>query len=99
MKRWICLTVVCVALVVVGFSGPAHAAAISTLVNTGVDASHTSLPNGTVGDTHYSLVSVPSGASSSTLIGTTAAGVFPLNGAYVIGDSATSAWIGPDSII
>lgn len=69
-----------------------NAAAI-TLFNTGVDGSGTPFPHGTVGDPHYSLISVPGGTTDTRVI--TSAGGFPI-GPY-IGDNSTSAWIGPNN--
>ena len=72
-----------------------NAAAI-TLFNTGVDASGTPLPHNTVGDPHYSLISVPGGTTDTRVI--TSDGFFPVFpfGPY-IADNSTSAWIGPSS--
>jgi hypothetical protein len=69
----------------------ARAGTITTLFNTGVDGSGAPLADGTVGDPHYSLISVPSGTTD--LLVRTAAGGFPIP--PYIGDDALSAWIGP----
>ncbi len=70
----------------------AHAVAITTLFNTGVDASRTPLPNNAP-EGHYSLVTVPSGTTD--VRAATSANGFPI-GPW-IGDNTTSAWIGPNS--
>lgn len=64
-----------------------------TIHNTGVNASGTPLANGTVGDPHYTLISVPSG--TTTIQTKTSAGGFPV-GPW-LGDDSLSDWIGPDS--
>jgi hypothetical protein len=71
----------------------AQAAVITTLFNTGVDASGTPLPDGTVGDPHYSLVSVPAGTTDVRV--RTSAGGFPIPPYF--GDDSLSAWIGPNN--
>ncbi len=71
---------------------PAAASPI-LLFNTGVDASGTPLADGTVGDPHYTLVTVPSGTTE--LLVRRAAGGFPIP--PFIGDTALSAWVGPNS--
>ncbi|HEX2816610.1 MAG TPA: PEPxxWA-CTERM sorting domain-containing protein [Phenylobacterium sp.] len=71
----------------------AQAAAITSLFDTGVNASGTPLADGTIGDPHYSLVGVPGGTSDIRV--RTAIGGFPI-GPY-FGDDATSAWIGPNN--
>ena len=75
-----------------------HAALVTTLFNTGVNASGTPLSDGTVGDPHYSLVSVPTGSTTSILVRTSAGG-YPIP--PYVGDDSVSAWIGPnnDSIL
>jgi hypothetical protein len=90
-------TVFFTGIAITGFLGqanPVYAATITTLFNTGVDSTGTPLPHGTVGDSHYSLISVPSGSTSATRI-ITSAGGFPI-GPY-IGDNTLSAWIGPNN--
>lgn len=71
----------------------AYAAPIA-LFNTGVGSTGTPLSHGTVGDSHYSLTSVPLGSTSAIQI-ITSVGGFPI-GPY-IGDNALSAWIGPNN--
>ena len=63
------------------------------IFNTGVDASSTALPGGTLGDPHYQLISVPGG--TSTIRTWTVAGGGAIAG--WIGDNTTSTWIGPNS--
>jgi hypothetical protein len=69
----------------------AVAAPITTLFDTGVNAAGHTLPNGSAGDQHYTLVNVPGGTTA--LIVHTAAGGYPV-GPW-IGDDTLSAWIGP----
>jgi hypothetical protein len=66
---------------------------ITTLFNTGVDASGTPLSDGTIGDPHYTLVSVPSGTTDLRV--RTSAGGYPIP--PYIGDDSLSAWIGPNN--
>jgi Carboxypeptidase regulatory-like domain len=63
------------------------------LFNTGVDDSGVPLPDGTIGDPHYNLVSVPSGTTAIRV--RTAAGGYPVP--PYIGDNSASAWIGPNN--
>jgi hypothetical protein len=82
------------------FTAVAHAAPIDVF-NTGVDANGL-LPNGTLGDPHYSLYPVlsavpqpdPAGASTVLRVVTQANG-FPI-GPWLL-DDTSSRWIGPDS--
>ncbi len=69
----------------------AQASPITTLYNTGVDASGVVLANGVIGDPHYSLISVPGG--TSTIMTRTSAGGYPI-GPW-LADDALSVWIGP----
>ena len=80
------------ALALFGLALPSHAATITTLYNTGVDSSGVVLADGTSPDPHYTLNSVPTGSGTTTSV-ITSSGGFPV-GPW-IGDSATSAWIGP----
>ena len=73
----------------------AATSAVGTLFNTGVNASGTPLSDGTIGDPHYTLVSVPSGSTTAILVRTSAGG-YPVDGEWM-GDDALSAWIGPDN--
>jgi hypothetical protein len=74
----------------------AHAASITSLYNTGTNAAHGTLADGTIGDPHYALVTVPSGSVTDILI-RTAVGGFPAD-YYQPRDDALSTWIGPDSL-
>ena len=96
MKVWKQLFRVTIAVVVVALcAGTAHASPI-TLFNTGVNASGTPLPDGTIGDPHWSLMVVPVGSTSDIRIRTSAGG-FPISPAGPwIGDDGLSAWIGPN---
>lgn len=71
----------------------AQAAPITTLYNTGVDASHTVLVDGTIGDPHYALTSVP-GGTTALRISTSASG-FPIP--PWVADNLSSRWIGPNN--
>lgn len=82
------------ALAFAGAITGARADSIGTLFNTGVNASGTPLPDGTVGDPHYTLVSVPAG-STTVLRVRTSAGGYPIP--PYIGDDTLSAWIGPNN--
>lgn len=70
----------------------AHADAITSLFNTGVDELGASLFNNAA-ELHYSLINVPSGTSDVRVANS--ANGFPI-GPWV-GDSPISAWIGPKS--
>jgi PEP-CTERM motif len=71
----------------------AKAGPITDLFNTGVDSSGTPLPDSTVGDPHYKLISVPGGTTD--LLVRRASGGFPIP--PYIGDDSVSAWIGPNN--
>lgn len=73
---------------------PTRAASLTNLFNTGVGASGLPVPDGTIGDSHYVLVSFPTG-STSTLRIRTSSGGYPI-GPWV-GDDTESAWIGPNN--
>jgi PEP-CTERM motif len=77
----------------VGRVGLVQAAPITTLFNTGVDASGVALPDGTIGDPHYSLVSVPGGTTD--ILVRTVPPVYPIPPYFYGGTS--SAWIGPNN--
>jgi len=70
-------------------SGPASTPNITTLFNTGVNAQGAALASGAKGDPHYTLTSVPSGASSTVQIGTSG------TQSGWTSSSAPSAWITP----
>jgi hypothetical protein len=74
-----------------GLVTAAHANNIA-IFNTGVDSSGIPLPDGTIGDSHYALVGVPSG--TTTLAVRTSAGGYPIP--PWLGDDSLSAWIGPN---
>jgi hypothetical protein len=74
-------------------SSTSAGAATFNLYNTGVDGSGAVLSNGTVGDPHYTLVSVPAG-STQTLVRTSVGG-FPIP--PYLADDSISAWIGPNN--
>lgn len=81
------------AFATLALSGAAHASTITTLYNTGVGAGGSPLPNGTVGDPHYILTSVPGGTTTLQVV--TSTGGFPV-GPWLADDSI-SAWVGPDT--
>jgi hypothetical protein len=83
---------ICITVIVLGLGVSARAGMI-TLYDTGVNAGGTSLPDGTIGDSHYSLTSVPGGTTDIRV--RTSAGGYPIP--PYIGDSPTSAWIGPNN--
>jgi hypothetical protein len=83
-------TLVVTALALCGIALPSQAAMITTLYNTGVNASNVVLGNG-VADSHYTLTTVPSGSTSTQAI--TSAGGFPI-GPW-LGDNTVSRWIVP----
>ena len=70
------------------------AANITSLSNTGVDATGTPLADMTIGDPHYQIISAP-GGSTTTIRVRTAASNFPIP--PWIGNNPTSAWIGPNN--
>ncbi|NQT88185.1 PEP-CTERM sorting domain-containing protein [bacterium] len=74
---------------------PPTPVAIDDLFNTGVDASGAPLPDGTIGDPHYTIASTPGGSTDIRV--RTSAGGFPI-GPW-LGDNATSAWIGPNNAV
>jgi hypothetical protein len=79
-----------------GSVSAAQAAAITSLYNTGVDASGVVLPDSTVGDSHYTLTD-PNGSSLSILSLSDPA-KFPISvyNNYVT-SAAPSNWIGPSN--
>jgi hypothetical protein len=92
MKR-VALSLLALALVVGGVA-QAQADTISSLFDTGVNASGSPLPDGTIGDPHYQLVLVPAGSTTDIRVRTSTGG-FPIP--PYIGDDAISAWIGPNN--
>ena len=90
MKKALWVSIACLSCV---WAAQAQASPITTLYNTGVDASHTVLADGTIGDPHYTLTSVPSG-TTALRISTSASG-FPIP--PWLADNASSRWIGPNN--
>jgi hypothetical protein len=90
MKRVAYLIVVALAVL-----GSAAQASPIFVFNTGVDLFGTVLTDGTVGDPHYSLVSVPGGTTDTVVH--TAVGGYPIGSGAWIGDDSLSAWIGPNT--
>jgi hypothetical protein len=86
------MTVTLILSLAAAFVTGAQAASIP-LFNTGVDASGTPLADGTIGDPHYVLVSVPGGTTDLRV--RTSAGGYPIP--PYIGDDSSSAWIGPNN--
>lgn len=74
----------------------AQAAPIATLFNTGVDAHGAPLPNATLGDPHYDLISVPSGTTTLRIVTSDQCAIDLCASAY-LGDNTSSAWIRPDN--
>lgn len=79
----------------IAFLTMASAAQAGTIAifNTGVAANGTPLPDGTLGDSHYALISVPGGTTDLRV--RTAVGGFPIS--PWVGDTGLSAWIGPNN--
>lgn len=90
MKKVLWLSIACLLSL---WAAQAQATSITSIYNTGVDASHAVLTNGTVGDPHYTLAVVPSG-TTAIRIGTSASG-FPIP--PWVGDNTSSRWIGPNN--
>jgi hypothetical protein len=80
------------ACALLALAGTAHAGPIN-IFNTGVDVLGNPLSDGTIGDPHYLLLSVPSGTTDISV--RTSVGGFPI-GPW-IGDDLLSAWIGPNN--
>jgi len=91
MKSNICGRGIVVAVALLTVASVANAAPIM-IFNTGTLFNGVVAPGGTIGDPHYTLVSVP-GGSTSILVRT--AGAFPIP--PWIGNDALSAWIGPNN--
>jgi hypothetical protein len=90
-------------------AGVVRAGPLDTLFNTGVDASGAVLPDGTVGDPHYTLISIP--APTPPIQSTTDIRIrdyaaygdtSPYGPGYpmwqYVGDDSKSRWIGPNSV-
>jgi hypothetical protein len=82
-----------VLIIVAVFAAKSPAEIIGTLYNTGVSSAGTPLPDGTIGDPHYSLIVVPGGTSETRV--RTSSGGFPIP--PWVGDNTISAWIGPNN--
>lgn len=89
--RRIVLGLTAMALMVLAGSGQAGNVQI---FNTGVNALGMPLPDGTIGDPHYTLISTPPGSTTDIRVRTSAGG-FPIP--PWIGDDTVSAWIGPNN--
>lgn len=92
MRFLACCRVVALSAAMLTPATISHADPITTLFNTGVDASGTPLPNGAP-EIHYTLASVPGGPTAVRVA--TSANGFPIP--PWIGDDGSSAWIGPNS--
>jgi hypothetical protein len=90
MKKALIKSTVVVAMAL-GFVAQVSANTI-TLFNTGVGSGGAPLPDGTLNDSHYSLIVVP-GSTTTTRVRTT--GAYPLPPWF--GNDALSAWIGPNN--
>ena len=77
-------------------AAPCAQAATLSLYNTGVDAFGVVLPNATLGDPHYELISTPSGAPSAVRV-LTSEGGYPILPGIWLADSNLSRWITPES--
>jgi PEP-CTERM motif len=93
MFKRVVLTAAAVAAASLVAGSAAQADPITSLYNTGVDASGTPLADATIGDPHYALVGVPGGTSEIRV--RTLAGGYPIP--PYLGDDALSAWIGPNN--
>ena len=74
-----------------GLCSEAQAVPITSLFNTGVDGSGAVRPNDTIGDLHYTLISVPSGTTATRIVTSASAP------AQWEGDNLVSRWIGPNN--
>jgi hypothetical protein len=100
MKNKVLLTAVVATTLTCGIATSASAEMITTLYNTGVDASGNPLPDGTLGDPHYTITNIsvtspsyPLGTGTTDTMVRTSVGGYPI-GPW-IGDDLRSAWIGP----
>jgi len=82
------------AVAILILAGAAHAWPIQ-IFSTGVNGGGVVLPDGTVGDPHYTLIAVPVGSTTDIRVRTSAGG-YPVVGAW-LGDDSISAWIGPNN--
>jgi YVTN family beta-propeller protein len=67
----------------------------AVIYNTGVDSNQSRSPDGTIGDAHYQLVSIPNASQTSAIRVRNSNGGFPV-GPW-LGDNTTSSWIGPNN--
>jgi hypothetical protein len=81
-----------IAVAILILAGSAYAGPI-LIFNTGVNGSGTPLSNGTIGDSHYTLITVPSGSTDIRVL--TSVGGFPIP--PWLADNSLSAWIGPNN--
>lgn len=81
-----------------GDASVSRADLIPTLFNTGVNSLGKPLADGTVGDSHYTLVAVPTSTTSDIRVRTSVGG-YPINGipGFWLGDDTASAWVGPNN--
>ena len=91
MKLFNAFAPLLLAAAVVTTATASQALPISSLFNTGVDASGVVLAN-FANEAHYALTSAPSGSSATLRVATQANG-FPIP--PWIGDNSVSAWVGP----
>lgn len=71
-------------------------AQVQNLFNTGISNNGSLLADGTIGDPHYSLITVPSGTTDIRI--RTEAGGYPVNAAgHWLLDDGLSTWIGPNN--
>ncbi len=68
------------------------------IYNTGVDSSGTPLPDGTIGDPHYSLIQVPPESTTDIIVRTEPNyPIDPSSSSPWLLDDSLSAWIGPNN--
>jgi hypothetical protein len=85
------LALLSVTLITLGAS-----AQVQNLFNTGIGNNGSLLADGTIGDPHYSLITVPSGTTDIRI--RTEAGGYPVNAAgHWLLDDGLSTWIGPNN--
>jgi hypothetical protein len=92
------ITLLSLAVCVFGFCPVAATSAsqVLDLYNTGVANDASLLSDGTIGDPHYSLISVPSGTTD--IIIRSSAGGAPISTSWRwLGDDSLSRWIGPNN--
>jgi hypothetical protein len=94
--RRIPCALVMVALIILGWGAGASRAEFIQLFNTGVADDGTPLPDGTVGDPHYSLISVANGSVSTIRVRRGTNAPLPPSGPWIADDSR-SDWIGANN--